>query len=525
MPYKPQIKGLDYYQIGGGSGSLIAGLNLSPTAVKTSDYNAVAGELIPTDTTAGNVVVTLPNTPADKTTVAVKMVILGGSNTTIITTSGSGVFNKTGGGTTATLSLLNQAMLLQYKASGDIWYVIADDLSLSQLDLRFAPINSPTFTGTPLAPTAAAHTNTTQIATTAFVESEITNAIAGVNPAVAVLASTTAAGETNGFTYNNGSSGIGATLTGTINVGFTTDTSVTFTTVGQRLLDKNNSTPANRGIYVLTQVQTALLPPVFTRATDFDESSSINNTGAIPIISGTLHTKEQYVLTSTVNTVGTDGFTFTKFSANPDSKKNVVEGIIASGTNTYTATYSPTPTAYVSGMPVLVTFTNGNTGASTLNLNSLGAIPIVKGISTAVASGDIPVGTSLWLLYNGTNFVIINSNIVNGFADWSPSFTGFSTNPTGFAARYSILDKLCSFYYQASTTGVSDAATFTFTLPFVAAKQQILTCLVRNNGTISQGTMRTQTGTNIADIFVSPLGTFTSSGNKDLFITGAFETV
>jgi hypothetical protein len=36
-----------------------------------------------------------------------------------------------------------------------------------------APINSPTFTGVPSAPTAAALTNTTQIATTAFVRTEI----------------------------------------------------------------------------------------------------------------------------------------------------------------------------------------------------------------------------------------------------------------------------------------------------------------------------------------------------------------
>ena len=40
---------------------------------------------------------------------------------------------------------------------------------------------SPTFTGTPKAPTAAAGTNTTQIATTAFVTTAIANAIAGVS--------------------------------------------------------------------------------------------------------------------------------------------------------------------------------------------------------------------------------------------------------------------------------------------------------------------------------------------------------
>lgn len=36
-----------------------------------------------------------------------------------------------------------------------------------------APLDSPSFTGTPTAPTAEAGTNTTQIATTAFVQNEI----------------------------------------------------------------------------------------------------------------------------------------------------------------------------------------------------------------------------------------------------------------------------------------------------------------------------------------------------------------
>jgi hypothetical protein len=47
----------------------------------------------------------------------------------------------------------------------------------------FAPLDSPAFTGIPTAPTAAAGTNTTQIATTAFVTTAINNAISSTNPA------------------------------------------------------------------------------------------------------------------------------------------------------------------------------------------------------------------------------------------------------------------------------------------------------------------------------------------------------
>lgn len=47
-----------------------------------------------------------------------------------------------------------------------------------------APLASPTFTGTPAAPTAAAATNTTQIATTAMVQAAITDAVAATKEAL-----------------------------------------------------------------------------------------------------------------------------------------------------------------------------------------------------------------------------------------------------------------------------------------------------------------------------------------------------
>lgn len=73
-----------------------------------------------------------------------------------------------------------------------------------------APIASPTLTGVPKAPTAAAGTDSTQIATTAFVKTAVANAIAGVTSiSYTVVASLPASGE-NGVIYlvghNHGSS-------------------------------------------------------------------------------------------------------------------------------------------------------------------------------------------------------------------------------------------------------------------------------------------------------------------------------
>lgn len=64
-----------------------------------------------------------------------------------------------------------------------------------------APLASPTFTGTPKAPTAAAGTKTTQIATTEFVSTAVANAIAGVTSiSYQVVTSLPASGE-NGVIY------------------------------------------------------------------------------------------------------------------------------------------------------------------------------------------------------------------------------------------------------------------------------------------------------------------------------------
>lgn len=57
--------------------------------------------------------------------------------------------------------------------------IAANAAAINALSSGKADKNSPTFTGTPKAPTAAAGTNTTQIATTAFVHSEVAAASTG----------------------------------------------------------------------------------------------------------------------------------------------------------------------------------------------------------------------------------------------------------------------------------------------------------------------------------------------------------
>lgn len=78
----------------------------------------------------------------------------------------------------------------------------------------------------------------------------------------------------------------------------------------------------------------------------------------------------------------------------------------AGASDSYTATLSPAPTAYVTGGHYSFKANTANTGAATINFNSLGAKTIKKvagGITTDLADNDIRSGQIVDLVYDGTN--------------------------------------------------------------------------------------------------------------------------
>lgn len=91
--------------------------------------------------------------------------------------------------------------------------------------------------------------------------------------------------------------------------------------------------------------------------------------------------------------------------------------------NTITVTLSPVPTSYSAGMPIRVKVANATTGATTINVNSLGAKTVKKYIAGAQAdltTGDIIANQTVAMIYDGTNFILQ--------ATQQPAyFTGFGT--------------------------------------------------------------------------------------------------
>lgn len=93
----------------------------------------------------------------------------------------------------------------------------------------------------------------------------------------------------------------------------------------------------------------------------------------------------------------------TKAKVAPDAYFYAAAGGTA---NTYTATLSPAPTALVTGMTCRLSFTTANTGASTLNLNSLGASAIRKRDRQPLEAGDIAQYAVHELVWDGTYWIL-----------------------------------------------------------------------------------------------------------------------
>ncbi len=74
----------------------------------------------------------------------------------------------------------------------------------------------------------------------------------------------------------------------------------------------------------------------------------------------------------------------------------------------YTVAFSPALTAHVVGLPLMFKAKNANTGASTINVNSIGAVAIKRADGSALLAGDIPAGGLMVVAYDGTYYQLIN---------------------------------------------------------------------------------------------------------------------
>lgn len=223
-------------------------------------------------------------------------------------------------------------------------------------------------------------TNAQDAATKMYVDS----VAQGLSVKASAIVATAAALPTN--VYNNGTSGVGATLTG-VSVGVLTIDGIAIA-AGNRIIVKNEAAPANNGIYSCTIAGAVATAYVLTRTTDANTSAELD--GAFVFIdSGTVNKATGWVIANSgAIIIGTTAINWTQFSGAGTYLAGT--GLTLAG-NTFSLTSPVTPalggTGVNNGTSTLtyagnVTFSGAFTFAALLTANTSITVPIAGTLAT-----------------------------------------------------------------------------------------------------------------------------------------------
>ena len=288
-------------------GNLTTSAAMDSATINTTGEATLASAIV-SDLTSGRVVLAgTAGAVEDSANLTFDGSTLGITGALTASTTASVTGNITGGNVT-TAGITNSGSVVSEAYNGDAPTITATGTNNS---VTIAPNGNGTIVASSKRITSVATpSGDNDAANKAYVDS----VAEGLDIKESVRVATTAA--LPAVTYDNGSSGVGATLTADANGALAAIDGVTVSATTTRLLIKDQSSALQNGIYVVTTVGDAGTAFVLTRSGDMDGSPASEIPGAFVFVEeGTTNADNGFVCTTNAPvTMGTTAINFTQFS-------------------------------------------------------------------------------------------------------------------------------------------------------------------------------------------------------------------